>query len=117
MTKFRPERQKYFQTGVTGYIGSGNNLQVFTRRGKPTFSKLKQIYGDHLEDFNSKESVHPEGKKISKELKEQIKAKARKDYKIFLRKQMLIVCISLIIVTIIIIGLGKALFHFYPKLK
>ena len=117
MSKFRPEKQKYFQTGVTGYIGSGNNLQVFTRRGKPSFSKLKQIYGSHLEDFKANNPRHKKEKKLSNELRTQIKENARKEYRSFIRKQILIICISIIITSGIIIAIGKIIFHFYPNLK
>ncbi len=117
MSKFRPEKQKYFQTGITGYIGSGNNLQVFTRRGKPSFAKLKQIYGDHLEDFKTKNPKHTEVQKISRERKDQIKANAKKALRLYIRKQILIACLSVIIVAAIVIVIGKMIFHFYPNLK
>ncbi len=117
MTKFSPEKRKYYKIGVSGYIGAGNNINVFTRRPKPSFSKLKQIYGEHLEDFKVNDSTHKDRKKISNELREKIKANARKDYKRFIRNQIIIALISLIIVFLMILIVWKIILYFYSDLK
>lgn len=35
-----------------GYMGFGMRKEVFTRKPKTSFSKMKKIYGDHMEDFH-----------------------------------------------------------------
>jgi DNA-directed RNA polymerase alpha subunit len=40
-----------------GYIGFGMRKEVYTRKPKTSFSKMKKIYGDHLEDFHKSKEV------------------------------------------------------------
>lgn len=34
-----------------GYMGFGMKKSVYQRKPKSSFSKMKNVYGDHLEDF------------------------------------------------------------------
>jgi len=41
--------------------------EVYTRKPKTSFSKMKKIYGDHLEDFHKSESVQNQWSEKDKE--------------------------------------------------
>lgn len=34
-----------------GYMGFGMRKEVYTRKPKSSFSRIKKVYGDHAEDF------------------------------------------------------------------
>ena len=110
MNKFRSESRKYFQIGTTAYLGAGSNPLVFTRRSKPSFSKIKQIYGEHLENYKHIEKPIRKGGKLSAELKLKIKEEIRKETIRGIRNLILAVLIGLIIFSILFLGAIK-LFH------
>ena len=39
-----------------GYMGFGMRKEVYTRKPKTSFSRMKKIYGDHMEDFHKSKS-------------------------------------------------------------
>ena len=115
MSKFKPGKRSYFQTGVSGYIGAGNRVSVFTRRSKPPFSKLKQIYGDHLEALGNEHLISKDHPKVSPELKERIRESFKKEYRKYIQNQILSIAISVLIFLILCIVVWKVLVHFYPN--
>ena len=50
-----------------GYMGFGMRKEVYTRRPKTSFSKMKKIYGDHMEDFHKSKKVKNEWSEKDKE--------------------------------------------------
>lgn len=50
-----------------GYMGFGMRKEVYTRRPKTSFSKMKKIYGDHMEDFHKSKTVKKEWSEEDKE--------------------------------------------------
>ena len=50
-----------------GYMGFGMRKEVYTRKPKTSFSKMKKIYGDHMEDFHKSRSVQKEWSEKDKE--------------------------------------------------
>jgi hypothetical protein len=50
-----------------GYMGFGMRKEVFTRKPKTSFSKMKMIYGDHMEDFHKSKKVKNEWSEKDKE--------------------------------------------------
>ena len=50
-----------------GYMGFGMRKEVYTRRPKTSFSKMKKIYGDHLEDFRANKTAKGEWSDKDKE--------------------------------------------------
>ena len=50
-----------------GYMGFGMRKEVYTRRPKTSFSKMKKIYGDHMEDFHKSKKVKTEWSEKDKE--------------------------------------------------
>ena len=117
MNKFRAEDRKYFNIATTAYIGAGNNLLVFTRRAKPSFSKIKQIYGEHLENSVHTQTPIKNEKKLSAELKLKIREEIRKETIRGIRNQILAIFISLIIFAILIFGAMKLIYLLFPTLK
>ena len=90
MSRFKPEGRKYHQNIGSSYMGAGRSLNSFTQKARSPFSKIKQIYGDHLESI----SIHyPDVKKqksLSPELKEQIRAKMRASQRKVLIRQIIV---------------------------
>jgi hypothetical protein len=60
-----------------GYMGFGMRKEVYTRKPKTSFSKMKRIYGDHLEDFHKSKSV-----------KNQWSEKDKEEFKAFVAKKI-----------------------------
>ena len=50
-----------------GYMGFGMRKEVYTRRPKTSFSKMKKIYGDHMEDFHKSKAPKNEWSEQDKE--------------------------------------------------
>lgn len=48
-------------------MGFGMRKEVYTRRPKTSFSKMKKIYGDHMEDFHKSKKVKTEWSEKDKE--------------------------------------------------
>ncbi|MFB6343557.1 hypothetical protein ACE1ET_17670 [Saccharicrinis sp. FJH62] len=116
MSKFRPEGRRYYKTGVSGYIGAGNNPLVYTKSSVPSFAKLKQLYGDHLENYHHEKLTPNDEKKISGELKEKIRSQIKKEIRATYRKRIVSLTISLIFVLLVIFILYKVVIHFFPSL-
>jgi len=50
-----------------GYMGFGMRKEVYARKPKTSFSKMKKIYGDHMEDFHKSKIVKEEWSEKDKE--------------------------------------------------
>ena len=50
-----------------GYMGFGMRKEDYTRKPKTSFTRIKEVYGDHLENFKSKKVVHGEWTEKDKE--------------------------------------------------
>ena len=50
-----------------GYMGFGMRKEVYTRKPKTSFSKMKKIYGDHMEDFHKSKAAKKEWSEKDKE--------------------------------------------------
>lgn len=61
-----------------GYMGFGMRKEVYTRKPKTSFSKMKKIYGDHLENFHKSKAVKNQW---SEQEKEEFKAYVTKKIK------------------------------------
>ena len=116
MNKFSSEDRKYFSIGVGGYIGAGNNPLVFTRRPKPSFSRVRQIYGEHLEKLEHSGKSLKQGKKLSGELKSKFRAEIKRESIDGVRNRILAVLISLILFSILIWGAIKLIYLLIPYL-
>jgi len=49
-----------------GYMGFGMRKEVYKRKPKTSFSKMKSIYGDHLEDFHKHNKENSQWSEIDK---------------------------------------------------
>ena len=58
-----------------GYMGFGMRKEVYTRKPKTSLSKMKKIYGDHLEDFH----INNWPDKNKEEFKAYVTKKIRRD--------------------------------------
>ncbi|MFC0877868.1 hypothetical protein ACE01N_14815 [Saccharicrinis sp. FJH2] len=116
MSKFRPEGRKYYKTGVSGYIGAGNNPLVYSRSSVPSFAKLKQLYGDHLENYHHEQLTSNDKEEISVELKEKIRNQIKKEIRATYRRRIAALTISLTFVLLVIFVLYKVVVHFFPSL-
>ena len=117
MINFRKDQRRHFRIGVSGYIGAGNKIEVFTRRPKSSFSKLRQLYGDQLERLKSSHSGPIEVSEISLELREKIKSDIRKQYKRTKRNQIFAFSISIVILVILIIVIAKVAEYYIQNFK
>ena len=97
MNKFRPESRRYFQTGISGYIGSGNNPLVYSRRSMPSFAKLRQIYGDHLESYKVHEVEISSRKELPVDIRNRIRDDFKKEHYKNIRNHILALLISVIL--------------------
>lgn len=62
-----------------GYMGFGMRKEVYTRKPKTSFSKMKKIYGDHMEDFHkSKPGKREWTAKEKEEFKKMVTEKIKK---------------------------------------
>jgi len=115
MIRFRPNSRNYFQTGGSAYIGSGNRMSVFTRRSRPAFSKIKQIYGDHMEalkvEHHELRPHHPDVGKLRKKVLTDIK----KENIRFIRKQIMAFLLSFMIVALLLFVGWRIIIAFYPN--
>ena len=102
MSKFDQEQRSYFQIGEVGYIGAGSKIAVFTRRSKPAFAKLKQIYGDHLENLKLSKDDGSKVVLISKAEKELIKLQVRKEFRAEVIKRIIILAVSIILTMVVV---------------
>lgn len=50
-----------------GYMGFGMRKEDYTRRPKSAFSKMKKIYGDHMEDYHKSKAPKKEWSEKDKE--------------------------------------------------
>ena len=48
-------------------MGFGMRKEVYTRKPKTSFSKMKKIYGDHMEDFHKSKAPKSEWSEKDKE--------------------------------------------------
>ncbi|MFC2098257.1 hypothetical protein ACFLSP_00795 [Bacteroidota bacterium] len=113
-SKFDKQQRSYFQIGEVGYIGAGSKIAVFTRRSKPAFARLKQIYGDHLENLKLSKADDTEVVVISKAEKELIKIQIRKEFRAEVIKRIIILAVSIILTVVAVyflIWLIKALLN------
>ena len=62
-----------------GYMGFGMKREVYTRKPKQPFKKLRKIYENEL--YSKKYKSQGNGKSFSKAEVERIKSKIRKDFK------------------------------------
>lgn len=80
-----------------GYMGFGMRKEVYTRKPKTAFKKLKAIYGDHLEDLKikSKNQVSPLSEADKQYLKEKVKRELMEEsvYNFLIFAGTLIICI------------------------
>jgi len=63
-----------------GYMGFGMRKEAYTGKPKTSFSRMKKIYGDHLEDFH-KSKVVPNrwSEKDKEEFKQYVAKKIRQN--------------------------------------
>lgn len=54
MTRFKAQGRRYHHHLGSSYMGAGRTEDSFTYKPRPSFSKIKQIYGEHLEN------IHPD---------------------------------------------------------
>jgi hypothetical protein len=87
-----------------GYIGFGMRKEVYTRKPKTSFSKMKKIYGDHLEDFHKSKEVRS---RWSDKDKEAFKAYVTKKIQ---RNNVMESILNLIAYTGIVIIVGMAIY-------
>jgi hypothetical protein len=87
-----------------GYIGFGMRKEVYTRKPKTSFSKMKKIYGDHLEDFHKSKEVR---NRWSDKDKEAFKAYVTKKIQ---RNNVMESILNLIAYTGIVIIVGMAIY-------
>ncbi|MFB6320450.1 hypothetical protein [Saccharicrinis sp. FJH54] len=116
MTRFRPEGRKYYKTGVSGYIGAGNNPMVYSQSPSASFARLKQLYGDHLENYHHVHKISKSEKEISEEVKRNIRKQVKKEIRATYRKRTIALIISTAIVTGFIFAVYYLLLHFFPSL-
>ena len=50
-----------------GYMGFGMRKEVYTRKPKTSFGRMKKIYGDHMEDFHKSKATKKEWSEKDKE--------------------------------------------------
>lgn len=50
-----------------GYMGFGMRKEVYTRKPRTSFGKMKEIYGDHMETFRQSKKVRKEWSEEDKE--------------------------------------------------
>jgi hypothetical protein len=63
-----------------GYMGFGMRKEVYTRKPKTSFSKVRKIYGDHLEDFQrSKKGIQAKSEKEKEDFKSEFAKKTKGD--------------------------------------
>ncbi len=63
-----------------GYMGFGMRKEAYTRKPKTSFSKMKKIYGDHLEDFHkSKKNLNRWSDKDKEAFKAYVTKKIQRD--------------------------------------
>jgi hypothetical protein len=63
-----------------GYMGFGMRKEVYQRKPKTSFSKMKRIYGDHLEDFHKSKAVRNQwSEKDKEEFKAYVSKKIKND--------------------------------------
>ena len=111
MNKFRPEKRSYFQTGVSGYIGSGNNPMVYSKRAMPSFARLRQIYGDHLELYHAPKITLNKQQELPIEIKNEIKRKFKKEHQRNIIKQLIALFISIALLAITVAAIMKVIFY------
>lgn len=64
-----------------GYMGFGMHKEVYTRKPNTSFSKMKKIYGDHMEDFHKSKAPKKEwSEKDKEEIKRIVKNKIKQNY-------------------------------------
>lgn len=64
-----------------GYMGFGMHKEVYTRKPNTLFSKMKKIYGDHMEDFHKSKAPKKEwSEKDKEEIKRIVKNKIKQNY-------------------------------------
>ena len=88
------------------YIGSGNKVSVFTRRPHKPFAKIKEIYGDELERLkNDKQNPHLTFKTLSKEEKQEIRTRLKRQLNKERKKKIIDSMISILITASIIVAI------------
>lgn len=65
-------------------------LNSFTQTARSPFSKIKQIYGDHLESISTHYPSVKKQKSLSPEMKEQIRVKMRTSQRKVVIRQMVV---------------------------
>lgn len=85
------------------YIGSGNRVAVFTRRSRPAFSKLKQVYGDHMENMKVQHHELRKDQPVAEEVRKKVRQDLKKEYVKTIWKQIPALIISLLIIGLLLI--------------
>jgi hypothetical protein len=85
--------------------------EVYTRKPKASFSRIKEVYGDHLERFAK---LKREGREWSEKDKEELKAFVKKRIN---REQLQENTFNAIIFIIIIFIVGYAMYMAYKVLE
>ncbi|NNC70339.1 MAG: hypothetical protein HKN90_05900 [Flavobacteriaceae bacterium] len=97
---------------TSGYIGSGNKTNFFTNRPKAPFSRMKQIYGEELERFNSTHSSSEANyEKLLIQKKKEIRDKIANEIAYENKKNSLIVAALVILMTMLVIFIN----YFLPR--
>jgi hypothetical protein len=86
-----------------GYMGFGMRKEVYTRKPKTSFGKIKEIYGDHLERYSIKKGQGEWSEKDKEDFKAFVKKKIKSE-------QLQESTYNAIIFTIIIIIVGYAIY-------
>ena len=100
MIRFRPNGRGYFRVGGSVYIGSGNKMSVITRRSRPAFSKLKQYYGENMENLNVQHHELRPHHAITQEVRWRVKKQARKEQIAYILRSVLSIVLALLAVVL-----------------
>lgn len=92
-------------------MGFGMRKEVYTRKPKTSFSKMKKIYGDHLEDFHKSKSVQNQW---SEKDKEEFKAFVTKKIK---NDNVMEAVVNLVVYLALIIIVGSAIYFAWGQIK
>lgn len=102
MTRFKAQGRRYHSHLGSSYMGAGRTEDSFTFRARPSFAKIKQIYGEHLE------ALHPQypnikTQKIDQSVKHEVIRKVKIEHRKTLRRQIILA--TIITASFIILGL------------
>lgn len=71
-------------------MGAGRTEASFTFKSRPSFSKIKQIYGEHLEGLHPDYPKVKTGKSLDPKIRQQIKNQVKTESQRVLRRQIMV---------------------------